>query len=216
MQQQSKVPSLVPSGRCRWLAAGPAGGAAGAAAGGAATAGTSGALVGAAPVALAAGVAIAAVGGAVALIQAGTHQRVIYIVITNPSDECFELVEHRRNDGHITCPKVIMPHSAVGVVLHHCGCLSGFLRYESREFCLQLGATNPFVGHNKLRIELLPRDKAPSLERVYQSTSRWYDLTGPLCCVADHYDNPSCASVILFQGEDVASAVKTSIENLSA
>ncbi|CAJ1395901.1 unnamed protein product [Effrenium voratum] len=192
-------------------AAGAAGSAAGAAAGSAATGGVSGGLATAAPLAGAAGAAVLAVGGAIALVQAGVHQRVIYVVIANPSNERFELTDRLRNEGHITCPKVIPPHSAVGVVLHHSGCLSGFLKYESSSYCLMLGGSNPFIGRNKFRVELFPR-KQRSLRQMREDTKEWIQLSGPMTCVADHYDNPSCASIILFQDEKFARAVKAQLE----
>jgi hypothetical protein len=169
----------------------------------------------AAPILGVAGAAVAGIGGGIMLGQALAHKRVIYIVVENPTDETFTLDDYERKEGNLTVPRVIPPHSMCGIVMHHSGpAIAGYLRYVSENNVLMIGASNPCVGKNKLRVELMHRNDKYAEHRsgrdLRDDTKKWLEKGGdvPVAYVADRYSNPSVAYVRLNCTDDQARQIR--------
>jgi len=158
-------------------------------------------------------------GGGFLLGNAIGHERVLYIVVQNPTNECFKVHESKRKVGNLTAPNVIPPHSTCGIVLHHSGPeLSGHLHYRSDRSDLFIGGTNPFWGCNKIRVEhhSSAKKKNRSLDDFYNDVSEWGQTGGdiPLQYLYEKYDNPSAAFVRLKTSKTEATQVDKALSNI--
>jgi len=101
-----------------------------------------------------------AIGGAILLGNTIGHHRTIQVIVENPSDCTFRVCDVHRDVGDPTYPAEIPPKSVANLVWRHQGPgVGSYIAYKEKSSngkpnYMKLGASNPFVGENKLYVRL--------------------------------------------------------------
>jgi len=155
--------------------------------------------------------AAGAVAGAVKLgidqtYQAFTHQRVTYVTVHNTStNRTYNYVNGYNRSGHATVPDLIRPNTTVRMAFHNEGPFSGAVQFTSKDDFLYIGASNPSIGSNKLRVECVVHDRMYDIYQYWDEMNTWstrVDCGRGVMLTECVYDNPSQCTLTIRQLHD--------------